>query len=316
MTAVALLAYVLVVGGVGHRLARRATWLERAPRVGILAWQALTYSVVLAAALAGAALWLPALPGTESLAHFLNSCVAMVRQQYATPGGAIATTAGGVLVVAVVTRALTALVRRWVRVSRGRAEQRRQLSVLARSRVARDVVVVEHDRPAAYCLPGRHSTVVVTSSAVECLTDDELEAVLAHERAHLRGRHDLVVASSAALADAFGFLPLFRCGATEVARLIELRADDVAQRRTGRLTLARALVRLAGSAAPVGALGAGGPDTVRRVRRLVHPVEGIGVLRATAVLGTGMALLAFPVAMALLPAVMAMYATYCPLPMA
>ena len=41
--------------------------------------------------------------------------------------------------------------------------------------------------------PGFHSRVVVSSGAIEALSDDELAAVLAHERAHLHARHDLVL---------------------------------------------------------------------------------------------------------------------------
>ena len=49
---------------------------------------------------------------------------------------------------------------------------------------------------------------------------------------------------------------------------MELLADDAAVRATGRGPLARALVACASAKTPVGALAAGGPSTVLRVRRL------------------------------------------------
>src|SRR5271156_6093527 len=53
-----------------------------------------------------------------------------------------------------------------------------------------------------------------------------------------------------------------------VQLLVELLADDAAVRAAGRTPLARALVACASGCAPSGALAAGGPSTVLRVRRL------------------------------------------------
>jgi len=53
-----------------------------------------------------------------------------------------------------------------------------------------------------------------------------------------------------------------------VQLLVELLADDAAVRAAGRAPLARALVACASGRAPSGALAAGGPSTVVRVRRL------------------------------------------------
>ena len=53
-----------------------------------------------------------------------------------------------------------------------------------------------------------------------------------------------------------------------VRLLIELLADDAAVRAAGPTPLARALVACAAGRTPSGALAAGGPTTVLRVRRL------------------------------------------------
>jgi len=53
-----------------------------------------------------------------------------------------------------------------------------------------------------------------------------------------------------------------------VRLLVELLADDAAVRAVGPTQLARALVACAAARTPAGAMAAGGPTTVTRVRRL------------------------------------------------
>lgn len=56
-----------------------------------------------------------------------------------------------------------------------------------------------------------------------------------------------------------------------VRLLVELLADDSAVRAAGPQPLARALVACACGPTPAGALAAGGPSTVVRIRRLSGP---------------------------------------------
>ena len=90
---------------------------------------------------------------------------------------------------------------------------------------------MEHPAAVAYCLPGRVGTIVLTTAALAALDDAELAAVLAHERAHLRGRHHLVLAAASALAQTLPFLPGLCTAQTELARLLEMIADDKAADR-------------------------------------------------------------------------------------
>jgi Zn-dependent protease with chaperone function len=145
-------------------------------------------------------------------------------------------------------------------------------------------------RPAVYCLPGRPPTIVVTTGALAVLEPGQLTAVLAHEHAHLAGRHHLLLAVTRSLAAVAPFVPLFARGAGEVARLAEMRADDAAARRggpQGRRTLLTALLAMGAgvttapaltSAAPVPAsslpaswLPATGGVVATRIRRLAEP---------------------------------------------
>src|SRR5262249_4994269 len=107
---------------------------------------------------------------------------------------------------------------------------------------------------------------------------DQLAAVLAHERAHLAWHHHRLVATARIAQQLLPFLPLMRETAAQVARLVEMHADDAATRTHDTRTLATALVLLAerGALAPrpavpgpggtgLGApgLGAPGPGATR-----------------------------------------------------
>ncbi|WP_322778182.1 M56 family metallopeptidase [Frankia sp. Cas4] len=112
--------------------------------------------------------------------------------------------------------------------------------------------VLDHPVAVAYCLPGvRHTRVVVSKGLLAALAPDELEAVLAHEEAHARGRHDLVIQPFVAWQETFPFLPPAREATAAVSLLVEMLADDAAARCTSGQTLARALARLGVARSPV-----------------------------------------------------------------
>ncbi len=54
------------------------------------------------------------------------------------------------------------------------------------------VTVIDHPSVNIYCVPGDGGRVVVTSGALEALSPRQLAAVVAHERAHMSGRHHLI----------------------------------------------------------------------------------------------------------------------------
>jgi Zn-dependent protease with chaperone function len=165
-------------------------------------------------------------------------------------------------------------------------------------------VVLEAPQPAVYCVPGRPATIVLTTGALAVLDQAQLLAVLAHERAHLAGRHHLLVTLGKAARAGFPGVPLFSRGADEVARLAEMRADDVAARRSGRDTLLQALVAMGTGrplAAPPAALAATGGAVTVRVRRLLDPPSGTS--RAWHGLALAAVLLALGAVSVLLPVI-------------
>ncbi|MFC7641244.1 M56 family metallopeptidase [Streptosporangium lutulentum] len=185
------------------------------------------------------------------------------------------------------------------------------LNLLGRHDSELDAVVLDHDEAAAYCLPGRKGRAVITTAALRSLAPEQVAAVLAHERAHLRGRHHLVLATAEALCRAFPHLPLFARTRGEVVRLIELLADDVAARRHPRIHIAAALVRLATGRAPAFTLGAGGATALTRVRRMLSPAAPLRRRERLAGLAAVVFLLAGPVAVVAIPGLSSFLAHHC-----
>ena len=104
---------------------------------------------------------------------------------------------------------------------------------------------------------------VVSTAALAVLGPGQLQAVLAHERAHLRSRHHLTLTASSALARAFPHVPLLAQASAELAVLAEMAADDAAARRHDPGDLAAALT-------------ASGPAATARIHRLLAPPRGRG----------------------------------------
>jgi Zn-dependent protease with chaperone function/uncharacterized membrane protein len=135
-----------------------------------------------------------------------------------------------------------------------------------------DVVMVEAPKAAAYCVAGRPPAIVVTSAARAALDDRQLAAVLAHERAHLDGRHAMIVSALRALAAVFPRVSLITEGAQQVSRLLEMCADDVAVRRHSGQSLLSGLITLC-TAAPAEALAAADLAVLARAERLARPPQ-------------------------------------------
>jgi Zn-dependent protease with chaperone function len=310
VSAAALAAYSALGVLVAAPLLGRATWVERAPRLGLLAWQALSVSVVSAAVLAGATLGLLAVsarPWAADPVGLLGACLLMLASAFATPSGALAATVGLVFAGAVLVRWGYGVAAEWVRAVVERRRHRHVLALVGRGSTRWDATVVDHKATAAYCLPGAGGRVVLTSAALHALDQWQVTAVLEHERAHLRGRHHLLLALAKGTQRAFPFVAAFSLAHCEVTRLVELAADDAARARTDRLTLAAALLAMARGAPsatrhePRGALAATGRGTGHRIERLLSPIPPLGRVRASAVGLTAVSAAAAPFAIVVVP---------------
>jgi hypothetical protein len=247
------------------------------------------------------------------LSELLAACVMALRARYAHPGGAALAGAGAVLGLGVIARVAWCTAVALARAGLARRRHRRGLALAGHHDVRLGAVLVDHHVAAAWCLPGAGRQVVLTTAAVAALDDVQLVAVLAHERAHQRGHHHLLVSLAGALAAAFPRVRAFRQGHEQVARLVELLADDAAAAASPRLKVAEALLALA-APAPAGtaALGAGGSVTAARVRRLIAAPAPLGRPRAAAGILAVAALAAFPVLVLGGPAAAITGRGYCP----
>lgn len=108
-----------------------------------------------------------------------------------------------------------------------------------------DVVVVPTSRVLAFSNPTSGGQIVVSNELLRVLPPDETAAVLRHEAAHLRHRHDRYL-WIAALAEAALPLPMTRRTAALLRRSIEYWADeDTASTPPARSVLRQALIRFA-----------------------------------------------------------------------
>jgi beta-lactamase regulating signal transducer with metallopeptidase domain len=168
---------------------------------------------------------------------------------------------------------------------------------------------LEDDRAAVYCLPGRRR-IVFSTGALRRLDHHQLDAVLAHERAHLAGRHHLVILFAEVLRSAFSRIRFFVTAASQISCLVEMAADDAATRRAHRLTLAAALLTLASARVPAGALGAGGTAGAQRIRRLIDTQSSSSRARQAAT--SALALFATPAVAFSVPMLALLVISHCP----
>jgi Zn-dependent protease with chaperone function len=273
--AVYLLLYSFAVALVSPWVLLRLTTAGAVPRLGVVAWLVAMVSVVASWVASAAFLIASLMRCRDQPGRLVTACLAAARRLFAG-GSESVVQAGWFTLAAAGAGALAILVWRLGRSlwraraqSRGHAERAR---VIGRRVDGVDAVVVDAPERAAYCVAGRPNAIVVTSAALDALTDRHLQAVLAHERAHLAGRHHDVLTFARAFAAAIPWLTLFSRGAREIARLLEISADDAAARSHGSQTLLDALLALSvGAPTPHGAVGAAASDVLARAEHLAAP---------------------------------------------
>lgn len=302
MSALAFTVMALVLSGPVPGMLARATWPTRAPRAAIVLWQAIALAAVLSAFSAGIAiasrLFAPGHDGrpTTTFASEIDLLVWPVRIVYL---------AVFALTLVVGVRLAVAVLQVAIATRRRRAHHRMVVDLVGKSQkwahaqAGDGLRILDVEEPLAYCLPGVRSRVVVSQGTLTALADDEIAAILSHERAHLRARHDLVLEMFTAVHAAFPRFVRSASALDAVRLLIEMLADDAAVRAAGPTPLARALVACAAGRTPSGALAAGGPTTVLRVRRLGG--RGNSRLLAGAVYLAAAAVLVVPTIAVVLP---------------
>lgn len=291
----ALVVMVVLLTWPVPRLLPRWHALEKVPGPGLVLWQSVSLSAIVAALLIAPLTVLIFVRRGNTVPHPSANLPLLIL--------------GLALSALVLARLLLQGHRIGLALRQARREHMAMVDVLgADESISGDssVTVLEHPTPTAYCIPGRRQRVVLTDGTLQALPADELAAVLSHERDHLHHRHDLIlefftvlhtVAPQAARSDA---------GMRQVKLLIELLADRAAVRSVGPVPLARALVDLSQSPHPPATLGAGGdPDptgrpAVRRLELLGDPRPHRGLGAAVLLLAAGVLVAPFLVAGAVL----------------
>lgn len=106
-------------------------------------------------------------------------------------------------------------------------------------------LVLDDNAPVAYCLPhGIGSVTVLSKGLFDSLGPAELDAVIAHERAHVEQRHEVLLVSFNAWRSALPWFPMAARAEGEVEALVEMLADDQARRTQPDEVLARAILQI------------------------------------------------------------------------
>lgn len=244
---------------------RAAVWLLTAAAVVLAVCSSAAVGLVVLAGLAQ-------VPLVARLGHWSIRAV----RHALDPGAVFLAVLGAVVIVAAVVAVGRVVVRHVRALTRNR---------LALRGVAGDceLVVLPDEVPVAYALPGRPAHVIVSTGMLSALEPREQRALLAHERAHLSGRHHLITTTTriAAMVN-----PLLRPLHTAAAYAVERRADEFAAHEIGdRNTTARAIAKAALAAnhapsAPAPLLGATTGPVPRRIMALMRPApDGVPHVR-------------------------------------
>lgn len=238
--ALGLVATAVLIGVFAPTYLRAIATPSLRPGLALAGW--VSAAVMMSTAALGAAVLfaIPGASGVDNVIGMADSCLNVIRGgdvviEHVLRLTAIAVIAGLVLRTTVIAVRRVHAHRHW------RTEHLGLLRTVCRCEES--VLWAHEPTPVAYSVGGRDSAVVATEG-VRDLGASRCEAVLAHERAHLRGRHHLLVLAADILAAALPFLPLARRAPGAVRVLAELAADAVAARRHGPAPVRAALMAM------------------------------------------------------------------------
>ncbi|CCQ46607.1 peptidase M48 family protein [Pseudarthrobacter siccitolerans] len=309
-------------------LLSRAQWPARSPFTAMVLWQAIALAGGLS--MIGAMLVYGLEPIGDNLIAGLRALAGMVFFNAPTTDlgfwHIFALSAAALLTAHLVFTLLLT----YYKIERQRRRHRELLALLASpSAEGAGTLVISHDSPVAYCLPGgARSVTVLSDGLMAALEPAELRAVLIHENAHLSQRHHLLLWAFAAWRQALPWLPTTRLAQESVNSLIEMLADDVALKTESKATLIKAIAIVASGSArtpgdadlqpgPSGMSASGlslagldsaaaaGADSARttasRVSRLLSPQPQLPAPVRSLVLAGCVLLLALPTALLVVP---------------
>ncbi|MEF2976545.1 M56 family metallopeptidase [Subtercola sp. YIM 133946] len=297
-------------------LLAKAHWPSRSPGVALAAWSAIAlaggFSMI------GSLVTFGLAPFSSSLVHGLAALPPLVFS------GPLPPDVGLIDIFALSSAALLAahlvlnLVVTSVRTERQRRRHRSLVELLSTPLLGRPGThIIDSPAPVAYCLPGARTVTVLSEGLVTRLSTDQLEAVIAHEKGHLRQQHHIVLVAFESWRSALPWFPIATRAQVAVSVLVEMLADDQSRRNTDDLTLAEAIT-IVGSAetetivqrrggglaalavaerpttAPPARAGEALDPVSARVERLVHPQPPLSIGARAFIVGLAVVLLAIP----------------------
>lgn len=284
----------------------KAAWPARAPGTALALWQAIALAGGLSMIGALLAFGLTPFENDVGVASTLLSGHLLVGPLPAQAGALQIVSLAGAVVLGV--HLVLSLATTAASTARERRRHRALVALLSSPlQGSPGTRMLDFPAPVAYCLPGVRSITVLTEGLVRVLDAAQLRAVLAHERAHLRQYHHLVLLAFKAWNIALPWFPIANRAEKAVALLVEMLADDDARREVDDASLATAIA-IVGSpwrdgdraAAPVASdelVPEADPETLgARVSRLITPPGSLPRAARTLVLTSGVALVAAPVA--------------------
>ncbi|MFF1632959.1 M56 family metallopeptidase [Leifsonia sp. NPDC058248] len=253
--ALALGALALALAWPVPVLLARAAWPSSAPALALALWQ----SIALAGGISmiGSLLLFGLQPFGHDLWSRIGGALGTVFSGPLPPGASLLDTFALSAAVLLTVHLLLNLALTSVRSRNQRHRHRELLSLL--SSPLPDVPstrVIDHPAPAAYCLPGARSVTVLSEGMIELLTPDQLDAVIAHEQAHLRQKHHLLLDAFRSWKRALPWFPIATRAQDAVALLVEMLADDHARQLAGDAVLAEAIALVDSTGSAGTALGA------------------------------------------------------------
>jgi Zn-dependent protease with chaperone function len=284
----------------------RSRWPDRSPGIALLLWQAIALAGVLS--LLGSLL----VAGLSPYGPHPVAAIRVLAGELDRGEPPVGTTDASALALAAAVllgaHLVANLVFTVIRTERQRARHRSLLLLLSapmpetpRTRL------LDATAPIAYCLPGTaRSLTVLSAGLLTLLSEQEVQGVVEHERAHLRQHHALVLVAFRAWRIALPWFPVASRAQDAVGLLTEMLADDEARRSVPDPVLARAIAIVASGGgtsglAPEDGAAADPASVGRRVRRLVSPVVATPAVRALVPLAA-IALVVVPPVLLALPA--------------
>ncbi|MCL4354820.1 M56 family metallopeptidase [Patescibacteria group bacterium] len=118
------------------------------------------------------------------------------------------------------------------------------LPMLEELELTKKVSIVEDEKPFAFCLGLRHPSIYISTKTIKMMTNDELKAILLHEKYHLTKKDGLIMLIASLTKILFPFFPLISDFIQRYKLDREIKADNEVIINLGKEPLVSVLSKL------------------------------------------------------------------------